>query len=120
MILSFLLIMYILNSNKDTFALLEISVLLTAIRPFKFPQSRTLTPHPPLIHLSIMTPPPAWLSHPLFNVASFFVLGQLAKRMNLEDPHNLFYARAVYVLAQATIIGLCYWLMAKVDKKNGK
>ncbi|KAI8580686.1 hypothetical protein K450DRAFT_235498 [Umbelopsis ramanniana AG] len=65
-----------------------------------------------------MTPPPAWLSHPLFNVASFFILGQVAKRLNLEDPDNLFYARAVYVMAQATIIGLSYWLISKVDKKN--
>jgi hypothetical protein len=64
--------------------------------------------------------PPAWLSHPLFNVASFLILGQVAKRMNLDDPTNLMYARAVYVLAQATIIGLCYWLISVVDKKNGK
>ncbi|CAO3686748.1 unnamed protein product [Umbelopsis vinacea] len=62
--------------------------------------------------------PPAWLSHPLFNVASFLILGQVAKRMNLDDPTNLMYARAVYVMVQAIIMGLCYWLMSEVQKKN--
>ncbi|CAM0136970.1 phosphate transporter (Pho88) [Umbelopsis sp. WA50703] len=62
--------------------------------------------------------PPAWLNHPLFNVASFLILGQLAKRLNLDNPDNLFYARATYVFAQATVIGLAYWLMSVVDKKN--
>lgn len=63
--------------------------------------------------------PPTWLNHPLFNVASFLILGQLAKRLNLENPDNLFYARATYLCAQATVIGLAYWLMSIVDKKNG-
>jgi TRAP-type C4-dicarboxylate transport system permease small subunit len=64
--------------------------------------------------------PPAWLSHPLFNVASFLILGQVAKRMNLDEPTNLMYARAVYVMVQAIIMGLCYWLMSEVQKKNGQ
>jgi hypothetical protein len=64
--------------------------------------------------------PPAWLSHPLSNVASFLILGQVAKRMNLDEPTNLMYARAVYVMVQAIIMGLCYWLMSEVQKKNGQ
>lgn len=95
--------------------------VLTAIRPFKISQSPTrVSTTFILIQSSKMTPPPAWLSHPLTNVASFFILGQVAKRLNLENPDNLFYARAVYVMVQATIIGLSYWLISKVEKKNGK
>lgn len=81
--------------------------------------SSTTEPCPHSIFISIMSPP-AWLSHPLFNVASFLILGQVAKRMNLDDPTNLMYARAVYVMVQAIIMGLCYWLMSEVQKKNGK
>ncbi|RUP46166.1 hypothetical protein BC936DRAFT_147276 [Jimgerdemannia flammicorona] len=66
-----------------------------------------------------MPAPPAFLHNPMFNAV--FVLGfvQLIKKINLEDPTNLMYARISYVTAQVLVITLTYLLIYLVRKKNG-
>ncbi|KAI8327729.1 inorganic phosphate transporter Pho88 [Chlamydoabsidia padenii] len=58
------------------------------------------------------------VNHPLFNVA-FFIIGKyLTKDIPLDDPHVVSLIRNIYLVAQALIVGLNYWLIAVVRKKN--
>ncbi|ORZ22313.1 inorganic phosphate transporter [Absidia repens] len=58
------------------------------------------------------------VNHPLFNVA-FFMLGKYAtKNLPLDDPSVVNTIRNIYLAAQAIVLGLNYWLIAVVRKKN--
>lgn len=60
------------------------------------------------------------VNHPLFNGAFFLVGKYLTKDLALDDPSVVGLVRNVYLVAQALILGLNYWLLAVVQKKNGK
>lgn len=59
------------------------------------------------------------VNHPAFNIVFFMVLRQYTKKLPLEEPETLWYLRAFYVVCQLLVIGLYYWLMWKVVRKNG-
>ncbi|KAI8374504.1 inorganic phosphate transporter Pho88 [Radiomyces spectabilis] len=59
-----------------------------------------------------------WLDHPLFNVVFFFIIRQLIKDWDLTQPDRLVSLRMVYLGSQLAIVGLSYWLIAVVRKKN--
>ncbi|KAL0095531.1 inorganic phosphate transporter Pho88 [Phycomyces blakesleeanus] len=64
---------------------------------------------------------PNWnktLNHPLFNVAFFLVSRQITKRLDLDN--YIWYLRALYVTAQLAILGMSYYLITVVKKKNDK
>lgn len=60
------------------------------------------------------------VNHPLFNVAFFMVIRQFTKKLPLDDPQWLWNLRAFFVVCQTLAIGLQFWLMWRVVKKNGK
>ena len=60
------------------------------------------------------------VNHPLFNFAFFMGIRQVTKRLPLEDPTYLWSLRILYVVCQFIAVGMNYWLIWKVNKKNGK
>lgn len=60
------------------------------------------------------------VNHPLFNIAFFFGIRQVTKRLPLDEPEYLWGLRLLYLGSQAICIGLNLWLMWQVTKKNGK
>ncbi|KAI9020917.1 inorganic phosphate transporter Pho88 [Phycomyces nitens] len=64
---------------------------------------------------------PNWnkiLNHPLFNVGFFLVTRQITKQFNLDN--YIWFLRALYIGVQLTILGMSYYLITVVKKKNGK
>ncbi|KAI8092605.1 inorganic phosphate transporter Pho88 [Halteromyces radiatus] len=59
-----------------------------------------------------------FVNHPLFNVIFFMIVKYMTKNIPLEDPSIISLIRNIYLAAQAVILGLNYWLIAVVRKKN--
>lgn len=60
------------------------------------------------------------VNHPAFNIVFFMALRQYTKKLPLDEPDTLWTLRALYIVCQLLVIGLYYWLMWVVVKKNGK
>ena len=60
------------------------------------------------------------VNHPLFNFVFFMAIRQVTKRLPLEDPTYLWSLRSLYLVCQLIAVGMNYWLIWKVNKKNGK
>lgn len=63
--------------------------------------------------------PPTILTSQVFNIGLMLFSMQAAKRIPWDDPQTVQIARAAYVLAQLAAIGISYYLMLVVKKKNG-
>ncbi|KAI9032656.1 inorganic phosphate transporter Pho88 [Phycomyces nitens] len=57
-------------------------------------------------------------NHQLFNVGAFFLIRQIIKTFNWDNPEYVPLIRAIYLVTQVSIIGIGYWLIALVRKKN--
>ncbi|KAG2175505.1 hypothetical protein INT43_001152 [Umbelopsis isabellina] len=62
--------------------------------------------------------PPTILTSQVFNIGLMLFSMQVAKRIPWDDPQTVQLARAAYVLAQLAAIGISYYLMLVVKKKN--
>ncbi|KAL0089849.1 inorganic phosphate transporter Pho88 [Phycomyces blakesleeanus] len=58
------------------------------------------------------------LNHQLFNVGFFFFTRQMIKTFHWDNPEYVPLIRAIYLVTQVCIIGIGYWLIAVVRKKN--
>ncbi|KAI9492288.1 inorganic phosphate transporter Pho88 [Zychaea mexicana] len=58
------------------------------------------------------------VNHPLFNFAFFMGIRQVTKRLPLEEPSYLWSLRILYLTCQFIAIGMNYWLIWQVNKKN--
>jgi hypothetical protein len=58
------------------------------------------------------------LNSPYFSVGSFLFFQQLGKHLHLEN--YTYQLRILYLVAQLSIIGLNYYLIHLIHKKNGK
>lgn len=63
--------------------------------------------------------PPAILTSQMFNIGLMLVSMQLAKKISWDDPETVQMARAAYAIAQLVAMGISYYLMLVVKKKNG-
>ncbi|KAJ2962649.1 hypothetical protein NQZ79_g2288 [Umbelopsis isabellina] len=62
--------------------------------------------------------PPTILTSQVFNIGLMLFSMQAAKRISWDDPETIQMARAAYVVAQLAAIGISYYLMLVVKKKN--
>lgn len=58
------------------------------------------------------------LNSPYFSVGSFLFFQQLGRFVTLDN--YLYPLRILYLSAQVAILGLSYYLILKIQKKNGK
>jgi hypothetical protein len=63
--------------------------------------------------------PPAILTSQIFNIGLMLFSMQAAKKIPWDDPETVQMARAAYAVAQLVAIGISYYLMLVVKKKNG-
>ncbi|CAO3644397.1 unnamed protein product [Cunninghamella blakesleeana] len=58
------------------------------------------------------------IEHPLFNAVSFFIIKYITKDAPFEEPTIISYIRYVYLLIQAIVLALHYYLIFIIKKKN--
>ncbi|KAI8371133.1 hypothetical protein BD560DRAFT_396198 [Blakeslea trispora] len=66
---------------------------------------------------------PDWnrvLNHPVSNIGFFYLVRQLIRTFELDDPHYLGVIRSIYLCSQIAVLLLTFYVLSIIRKKNGK